>query len=74
MASSTFSEHWHRVANLRLTLRPKVEIRKRWFGAERWFIVIDPLTNNFFRITPGAHAFIERLDGRTTVEEIWEPL
>ncbi|HEX8310465.1 MAG TPA: site-2 protease family protein, partial [Chthoniobacteraceae bacterium] len=72
MASSTFSEHWHRVANLRLALRPTVEIRKRWFGDEKWFIILDPLNNHFFRISPGAQRVLQRLDGRATIQVIWE--
>jgi putative peptide zinc metalloprotease protein len=70
--SSTFSEHWHRVANLRLSLRPTVEMRKRFFGDEPWFIIVDPLNNHYFRITAGAHRVLRRLDGQATVQQVWE--
>ena len=72
MASATFSEHWHRVAGQRLALRPTVEMHKRFFGDEKWFIVMDPFNNQFFRISPGAHRFLSRLDGRATLQEVWE--
>ncbi len=72
MASGTFSEHWHRVAGRRLGLRPAVEIRRQSFRGERWFLVLDPLNNQFFRINAMAHEFLCRLDQRATVQEVWE--
>lgn len=72
MFSATFSEHWHRVANQRLALRSTVELRKRFFGDELWYLVLDPLNNHFFRISPGAQRFITRLDGRATLQQAWE--
>jgi putative peptide zinc metalloprotease protein len=70
--SGTFSEHWHRVANQRVAPRPTVQTRKQLFRDEKWFLVLDPLNNQFFRITPAAHEFICRLSGGATVQEVWE--
>ena len=70
-ARALFSESWHRVAVQRIRLRPSVRIRKQYFRGERWHVVHDPFTNNFYRFSPEAHDFISRLDGRRTVEEIW---
>jgi putative peptide zinc metalloprotease protein len=72
MPAATFSEHWHRVAARRIGLRPAVQIRKQYFRGEKWFMILDPLTNQFFRINAGAHDFVCRLDRRATVQEIWE--
>jgi putative peptide zinc metalloprotease protein len=66
-----FSESWHRVATQRIRLRPSVRIRKQFFRGERWHVVHDPFTNNFYRFAPEAHDFVSRLDGTHTVEEIW---
>jgi putative peptide zinc metalloprotease protein len=70
-SSSTFSESWHRVANQRLCLRHGVHIRRQNYRGERWFIVENPLSNEFFRLTPAAYAFVSRLDPRRTVDEVW---
>ncbi len=72
MKSGTFSEHWHRVANQRVSLRPTVQMRKQIFRGEKWYLVLDPLNNQFFRITPGAHQFLCRLGNGATVEQVWE--
>lgn len=71
-ARALFSESWHRVASQRIRLRPSVIIRKQYFRGERWHVVQDPFTNNFFRFRAEAHAFIARLDGSRTVEDVWK--
>ncbi len=48
-----------------------MQTRKQFFRGEKWFVVIDPLNNNFFRITPGAHEFLCRLGHGATVDEVW---
>ncbi len=70
--TATFSEHWHRVAAQRFALRPTVEVRKQFYRDDKWFIVLDPLNNHFFRISPGAFDFIRRLDGSRTVQQVWD--
>ncbi|MEQ1862685.1 MAG: peptidase M50 [Chthoniobacteraceae bacterium] len=70
--SATFSEHWHRVAKQRLALRPTVQMHRQIFRGERWYVVSDPLTNRFFRITPGAHDLLCRLQRGRTVQAAWE--
>jgi len=70
-ASSTFSESWHRVANQRLCLRRGVNIRRQNHRGERWFIAENPLSNDFFRLSPAAYAFLCRLDAKRTVDEVW---
>ena len=69
--SSTFSESWHRVANQRLCLRHGVHVRRQNYRGERYFIVENPLNNDYFSLTPAAYSFISRLDGKRTVDEVW---
>lgn len=68
----TFSESWHRIADLRVSLRPTVKVRKQLFRGERWYILHDPFNNQFFRLRPEAYDFIMRLRPDRTVEEVWE--
>ena len=70
--AATFSEHWHRVAGQRVSLRPAVQMRRQIHRGEKWFVVLDPLNNQFFRIGPGAHDFVCRLGRGATVQEVWE--
>jgi len=66
-----FSESWHRVASQRLRLRPSVRIRRQAFRGDIWYIAQDTFNNEFFRFRPEAYAFIARLDGTRTVEQLW---
>lgn len=69
---TTFSESWHRIANLKISLRPTVEVRKQRFRSEEWYVLYDPFNNNFFRLRPEAYDFVSRLRSDRTVEEVWE--
>jgi putative peptide zinc metalloprotease protein len=69
-----FSESWHRVASQRLRLRPSVRVRRQSFRGELWYVAQDTFTNAFYRFRPEAYAFLVRLDGTRTVDQIWNTL
>lgn len=71
-AGRTFSESWHRVAGIRVNLRPTVKVRRQFFRGEKWYVLYDPFNNHFFRLRPEAYAFVCRLRPDMTVEETWE--
>jgi putative peptide zinc metalloprotease protein len=68
----TFSESWHRVARLKVALRPTVVVKRQFFRGEKWYVLHDPFNNQFFRLRPEAYEFIIRLRPDRTVEEVWE--
>lgn len=71
-APATFSESWYRVAGQRLALRPNVRIQRQTYRGERWFVLSNPYTNQFFRLRPEAYDFVARLRPDRTVEEVWK--
>lgn len=71
-APPTFSESWYRVASQRVALRPAVRVHRQWFRGERWFVLGNPFTNQFFRLRPPAYEFVARLRSDRTVEEVWK--
>lgn len=71
-APSLFHESWYRVSKLKLTLRPNVVVKKRWFRGEHWYLLHDPFSNDFHRLTPQTYRFLLRLDGKKSVEERWQ--
>ncbi len=70
-SGQTFSDAWHRVAELRACLRPDVRARRRTAHGKRWYVLSTPLSNEFFRVTEDAYAFLTRLDGHCTVDQAW---
>lgn len=67
-----FSDSWHRVAPERVRLNPAVEVTKQIFRGQPWYLLRDPLNNEFYRISPPAYAFVGRLKGNRTVDEVWQ--
>ncbi len=71
MERPTFSQNWSRVSRLTPTLRPHVQMTRQLFRGEHWYVVHDPISNNFFRLNPVAHHFVGLLDGKRQVDEAW---
>ncbi len=67
----TFSESWYRVAAQRICLRPDVVTRRQNFRGERWIVIEDRFSNQYFRVRPETYEFLARLDPARTVEEVW---
>lgn len=67
-----FSESWYRVADLRLSLRPHVTVRRQYFRGELWHVVQDPMTNQFFRMSPASYRFVARLRIDRRLEDCWK--
>lgn len=74
MSSALFSSRWHRIAGLRPQLRPQVQLKRQQQRGETWYLLQDPATDESRRINRGAWSFIGRLDGRRTVDDIWQAL
>lgn len=70
-SGQTFSDAWHRVAGLRASLRPDVRARRQSAHGKHWYVLSTPLSNEFFRVTEEAYAFLTRLDAERTVEQAW---
>ncbi len=69
--TSTFSESWHRIAGQRISLRPNIKVRRQNYRGERWIVLENPFSNQFFRLRPAAYEFVARLRPERTVEEVW---
>ena len=64
---STFSESWYRIAKQKISLRPSVRVRRQNFRGERWYVLENPFSNQFFRLRPAAYEFVARLRSDRTV-------
>lgn len=68
----TFSESWYRIANQRISLRAGINTRRQNFRGQRWVVLENPFSNQFFRMQPAAYEFVARLRPSRTVEEVWK--
>lgn len=70
--ATLFHESWYRVADQRISLRPNVVIQRQMLRGERWHVVQNPLSNQFYRLNPGTYNFVSRLSSSRTVEDVWK--
>ena len=67
----TFSDAWYRVAGVRAHLRTSVTAQRQFFRGEPWVVLRDKFSNEWFRVSPDAYAFLSRLGDGLTVDEAW---
>ena len=71
MAVSLYSPSWYRVAGLKPRLRSHVEIHRHHYREELWYVLQDHASGRFQRFNPVAYFLIGLMDGKRTVQEIW---
>ncbi len=67
----TFHESWYRVAPLRPRLLSTVQVHRQHFRGRMWYVLENPSSNEFSRLSEQAYRFIGMLDGRRTVADVW---
>jgi putative peptide zinc metalloprotease protein len=70
--ASTFSDMWYRVGPTMPRLSAHARVVRQHFGPSIAYVVEDPASGQFYRMSESAHFFLGMLDGRTTVEQAWE--
>jgi putative peptide zinc metalloprotease protein len=69
---SLFSQSWHSVAELKPRLLPGARLHRHVYRGEVWYVVQDQGGGRYHRGSAAAYALISRMDGRTTVQAIWD--
>jgi putative peptide zinc metalloprotease protein len=72
MADQLFSSHWYRVANIKLSLRSHVRVHQHVYRNGTWYILRDESSGRHHRFNEAAYSFIKLINGKRTVNEIWE--
>lgn len=72
MSGPIFSSSWHLVAGLKPRLRSHAQIHRHVYRGQLWYVLQDSLSGRFHRFTPAAYDLIARMDGRTTVQTLWD--
>lgn len=72
MSASLFSTSWYQVADLTVRLRKHAVIHRHVYRGKVWYVLQDHVTGQFQRFTPEAYQVIGLMDGRLTLQEIWD--
>lgn len=72
MSRSPFSPGWHSVAELKPRLMPYATVQRMVFRGRPWYVVQDQTGGKVYRLTAAAYVLLAGMDGRTTVQALWE--
>jgi len=66
------SPAWYRVATLQPRLRSHARIHRHEYRGEVWYLLTDRLSRRAHRFGAEAHFVLGLMNGRRTVQEVWE--
>lgn len=72
MNESLFSTYWYRVAKIKPQLRDTAIISRHIYRGQPWYVLRNSVSGGIHRFNAAAYVLIGRMDGRQTVQDIWE--
>lgn len=72
MSEALFSPFWYRVASLVPRLRSHAVLHRHHYRRQTWYVLQDRSNERFHRFSPAAFSFIGLMDGKRSIQEIWE--
>lgn len=72
MSGSVMASAWYRVADLKPRLRAHARLHRHRYRGQLWYLLQDPFSSRVHRFSPAARLFIAAMDGRRTVQALWE--
>ncbi len=72
MTESLYSPLWYRIADMKPRLRDHIQVHRHHYRDERWYILQDKATGSYYRFSPAVYFLIGQMNGRRSVNEIWE--
>ena len=72
MSSNFFSPYWYRVAGLRPAIRQHIRFHRYHYRGQLWYVQQNNVTGQYSRMTPVAYHVASMMNGRRTVQTLWE--
>ncbi|MEP0202183.1 MAG: hypothetical protein ABJ084_16175 [Halioglobus sp.] len=72
MSDSFYSSSWYRVAELKPRLRGHALLHRHVYRGHIWYVLQDSASGKSHRFSPAAYRFIGLMDGKRTVNELWD--
>jgi len=72
MSEALFSPSWYRVASLAPRLRNHAVLHRHQYRGRIWYVLHDRSNERFHRFSPAAFSFIGLMDGKRSVQEVWD--
>ena len=74
MQDAMLSPQWYRIAGLHPRLRPHVSVRMQTTRGQAWYVLYNHATGRHHRVNAQAYQLVGRLDGRLSVDQVWQAL
>jgi putative peptide zinc metalloprotease protein len=74
MSEPFVSASWFRISKLRPALRSDVEVSRHRYRQRGWYVLRDPISGQTHRLSRVAYQFVGRIDGKRSVNEIFDDL
>ena len=74
MSDTLISPFWYRIADLHPRMRPHVSVQMQTTRGQAWYVLFNQSTGRHHRVNAQAYELVGRLDGRLTVDEVWQRL
>ena len=68
------SPQWYRISGLHPRLRPHVSVRMQTTRGQAWYVLYNHATGRHHRVNAQAYQLVGRLDGRLSVDQVWQAL
>ena len=72
MAEPFLSSAWYRVAALAPRLSARAQVHRHRYRGEAWYVMQDHASGRMHRFTPATYLLLGLMDGRRSVNQIWE--
>ena len=72
MSEAFLSAAWYRVAKLVPRLSARAQVHRHRYRGEAWYVLQDHASGRVHRFTPATYLLFGLLDGKRTVNEVWE--
>ena len=72
MKPRLYSDSWYRVRALRPRLERGVRVHRQHARGRLWYVLETTTSQGSYRFAPSAYAVLSRMDGKRTVESVWE--
>ncbi len=74
MKDSHLSPHWYRIAHLVPNLHHHIQVHRHDYRGLIWYVLEDTSSGRNHRFNPTAYLFIGLLDGKRSVQEIYDQM
>jgi len=74
MTEQLLNSHWYRIADSKISLPKHIRVHQHNYRKTVWYVLRDEITGKHHRFNQASYNFIRLIDGRRTVNAIWQRL